>query len=134
MENHKSHIFHKKGKIDFEETFEVRSSAGVRPALSLDHCSNPVDQLAAEIYRRRACPAFAKRPGAWAGPGVAPPARCARGPLRAGAVARLPSTRVHENMTVLLLCTMYLAHTHQAQADRMRDFFFVRWGPRYLDS
>ena len=65
----------------------------------------PIDQPAAEIDRRRACPAFAKRPGAWAGPGVAPPARRARGPrpLRAGAVASLPSARVHENMTAVLL-------------------------------
>ena len=37
---------------------------------------------------RLSCAMFgliAKRPGAWAGPGVAPPARRARGPLRAGA-------------------------------------------------
>ena len=121
MENHKLHIFHKKRKIDFEETFEVRIERR-RPALSL--LKPRWYMVAAEIdrsLRRRACPAFAKRPGAWAGPGVAPPARRARGPLRAGAVAvaRLPSAspRVHENMTVLLLlhvqCTLRTRTRHK---------------------
>ena len=94
-----------------------------------------VDQLAAEIDRRRACPAFAKRPGAWAGTGVAPPARRARGPLRAGAVASLPSAKsVHENMTVLLLLQSTLRTRTRHRQIARENFFFVRWGPRCLDS
>ena len=110
MENHKSHIFHKKGKLILKKP---RSSDRAQASGSVT-AQTSVDQLAAEIDRRRACPAFAKRPGAWAGPGVAPPAR---GPLRAGAVARLPSARVHENMTVLLLlhvqCTLRTRTRHR---------------------
>ena len=92
MENHKSHIFHTKGKFILKKLSKFGSSASVR----LCHCSNPGrstsrgDRPWASPAPACPCPAFAKRPGAWAGPGVAPPARRDRGPLRAGAVASLP--------------------------------------------
>ena len=115
--------FHRKGKLILKKLSKFGWSPGVR----LCHCSNPGRST---IHRRRACPAFAKCPGAWAGPGVAPPAHLARGPLRAGAVARLPSARVHENMTILLLlhvqCTLRTRTRHRQIA--WESFFFVWWG------
>ena len=95
MENHKSHIFHTKRKIDFEENFEVRIERK-RPALSLlkpRYCGGGSTRRGDRPWASRApaCPAFAKRPGLGHGQGRAWPHQLVAivdRSLHAGAVAR----------------------------------------------
>ena len=46
---------------------------------------------------------------------------------RSSSSTKRKSAREHD-CTLAITCTMYLAHTHQAQADRMGDFFLCAVG------
>ena len=123
MENNKVAHFPQKRKLILKKLSKFGSSAGVR----LCHCSNPGRST---VHRRRACPAFAKRPRGtgWAGRGPTSSSRSwAAARWRSCSSTKGKSAWEHD-CTLAITCTMYLAHTHQAQADRMRKFFLCAVG------